>query len=149
MKFKINDIVEVVSDGSVMGIDSNVRVGDKAKIINIEKQDGSLLYQLENNNWKLNYYFFSYEIKQTTKEEIMILSETFNDELQKYSTLDLLRMLKEYEDYNDSGVCDDGGIRGIVEDFVNNNPSSLFPVVSMAVALEISVVLLSRFNHID
>ena len=70
MKFKINDIVEVISDGSVMGIDSNVRVGDKAKIINIEKQDGSLLYQLENNNWKLNYYFFSYEIKQTTKEEV-------------------------------------------------------------------------------
>ena len=43
MKFKINDIVEVVSDGSVMGMDSNVRIGDKAKIINIEKQDGSLL----------------------------------------------------------------------------------------------------------
>ena len=64
MKFKINDIVEVVSDGSVMGMDSNVRIGDKAKIINIEKQDGSLLYQLENNNWKLNYYFFSYEIEK-------------------------------------------------------------------------------------
>ena len=32
----------------------------------------------------------------------MILSKTFNDELQKYTTLDLLRMLKEYEDYNDS-----------------------------------------------
>ena len=63
MKFKINDIVEVVSDDSVMWMDSNVRIGDKAKIINIEKQDGNLLYQLENDNWKLNYYFFSYEIK--------------------------------------------------------------------------------------
>ena len=40
----------------------------------------------------------------------MILSKAFNDELQKYTTLDLLRMLKEYEDYNDSCVCDDGGI---------------------------------------
>ena len=54
----------------------------------------------------------------------MILSKTFNDELQKYTTLDLLRMLKEYEDYNDSGVCDDGGIRGIIEYFINNEPSS-------------------------
>ena len=79
----------------------------------------------------------------------MILSKTFNDELQKYTTLDLLRMLKEYEDYNDSGVCDDGGIRGIVEDFINNNPSSPFPLVALTVALEISVVLLSRFNHTD
>ena len=79
----------------------------------------------------------------------MILSKTFNDELQKCATLDLLRMLKEYEDYNDSGVCDDGGIRGIVEDFINNNPSSSFPMVAMMVALEISVVLLSRFNHVD
>ena len=79
----------------------------------------------------------------------MILSKTFNDELQKYTTLDLLRMLKEYEDYNDSGVCDDGGIRGIAEDFINNNPSSPFPMVAMMAALEISVVLLSRFNHID
>ena len=70
MKFKINDIVEVVSDGSSMGMDFNVRIGDKAKIINIEKQDGSLLYQLEKDNWKLNYYFFSYEIKQTTKEKV-------------------------------------------------------------------------------
>ena len=79
----------------------------------------------------------------------MILSKTFNDELQKYTPLDLLRMLKEYEDYNDSGVCDDGGIRGIVEGFINNNHSSPFPMVAMMVALEISVVLLSRFNHID
>ena len=62
MKFKINDIVEVISDGSVMGIDSNVRIGDKARVINIEKQDNNLLYQLENDNWKLNYYFFNYEI---------------------------------------------------------------------------------------
>ena len=66
-KFKVGDVVEVVSDGSVMGMDSNVRIGDKAKIINIEKQDGSLLYQLENNNWKLNYYFFSYEIEKKIK----------------------------------------------------------------------------------
>ena len=79
----------------------------------------------------------------------MILSKSFNDELQKCTTLDLLRMLKEYEDYNDSGVCDDGGIRGIVENFINNNPSSSFPMVAMMVTLEISVVLLSRFNHID
>ena len=79
----------------------------------------------------------------------MILSKTFNDELQKYTTLGLLRMLKEYEDYNDSGVCDGGGMRGIVEDFINNNPSSPFPMVAMMVTLEISVVLLSRFNHID
>ena len=79
----------------------------------------------------------------------MILSKTFNDELQKYTTLDLLRMLKEYEDYNDSGACDDGGIRGIVEDFINNNPNSPFPMVAMMITLEISVVLLSRFNHID
>ena len=79
----------------------------------------------------------------------MILSKTFNDELQKYTTLDLLRMLKEYEYYNDYGVCDDGGIRGIVEGFINNNPISPFPMVAMMVALEISVVLLSRFNHID
>ena len=70
MKFKINDIVEVVSVGSVTGMDSNVRIGDKAKIINIEKLIGSLLYQLENDNWKLNYYFFSYEIKETTKEKV-------------------------------------------------------------------------------
>ena len=68
--------------------------------------------------------------------------------MNKYITLDLLRMLKEYEEYNDSGVCD-GGIRGIVEDFINNNPSSPFPMIAMMVALEISVVLLSRFNHID
>ena len=79
----------------------------------------------------------------------MILSKTLNDELQKCTTLNLLRMLKEYEDYNDSGVCDDGGIRGIVEDFINNNPSSPFPMVAMMVALEISVVLLSRFKHVD
>ena len=44
---------------------------------------------------------------------------------------------------------DDGGIRGIVEDFINNNPSSPFPMVAMMVALEISVGLLSRFNRID
>ena len=70
-------------------------------------------------------------------------------DLQKYPTLDLLKMLKEYEDYNDSGVCDDGGIRGIVEDFINNNPSSPFPMVAMMVTLEISVVLLTRLNHIE
>lgn len=79
----------------------------------------------------------------------MILSKSLNSALQKYPTLDLLRMLKEYEDYNDSGVCDDGGIRGIVEDFINNNPSSPFPMVAMMVALEISVVLLTRLNHIE
>ena len=73
MKFKIGDIVEVVSDGSVSGIESNVRIGDKAKIINIEKQDGCLLYQLENDNWKLNYYFFNYEIKQTKKGEVNVI----------------------------------------------------------------------------
>ena len=70
-------------------------------------------------------------------------------DLQKYPTLDLLKMLKEYEDYNDSGVCDDDGIRGIVEDFINNNPSSPFPMVAMMVSLEISVVLLTRLNHIE
>ena len=79
----------------------------------------------------------------------MILSKSLNMELQKYSTLDLLKMLQEYEKYKDSGVCDDGGIRGIVEDIINNNPSSPFPMVAMMVTLEISVVLLSRFNHID
>ena len=73
MKFKINDIVEVISDGSVMGIDSNVRIGDKARVINIEKQDNNLLYQLENDNWKLNYYFFSYEIKKITKGEVNVI----------------------------------------------------------------------------
>mgnify|MGYP003621171730 CR=1 FL=1 len=79
----------------------------------------------------------------------MILSKSLNMDLQKYPTLDLLKMLKEYEDYNDSGVCDDGGIRGIVEDFINNNPSSPFPMVAMMVTLEISVVLLTRLNHIE
>ena len=79
----------------------------------------------------------------------MILSKSLNMELQKYSTPDLLKMLQEYEKYKDSGVCDDGGIRGIVEDIINNNPSSPFPMVAMMVTLEISVVLLSRFNHID
>ena len=37
----------------------------------------------------------------------------------------------------------------LVEDFINNNPSSPFTMVAMMVALEISVVLLSRFNYID
>ena len=46
-------------------------------------------------------------------------------------------------------IIDNGGMRGIVEDFINNNPSSPFPMVAMMVTLEISVVLLSRFNNID
>ena len=81
--------------------------------------------------------------------KVNLLRIIYTKSFQTYTTLDLLRMLKEYEDYNDYGVCDDGGIRGIIEYFINNNHSSQFHIVAMMVALEISVVLLSRFNHID
>ena len=80
----------------------------------------------------------------------MILSKSLNKELQKYSTLDLLKMLKEYEQYKDSGSMDDGGIRGEVEYFIQqNNESYQFGAASCIVALEISVVLLTRLNHIE
>ena len=80
----------------------------------------------------------------------VILSESLNKELQKYSTLDLLKMLKEYEQYKDSGSMDDGGIRGEIEYFIRqNNDSYPFGVASCIVALEVSVVLLTRLNHIE
>ena len=80
----------------------------------------------------------------------MILSENLNKGLQKYSTLDLLKMLQEYEQYNDSGGMDDGGIRGEIEYFIRqNNESYPFGVASCIVALEVSVVLLTRLNHIE
>ena len=80
----------------------------------------------------------------------MILSKSLNKELQKYSTLDLLKMLKEYEQYKDSGSMDDGGIRGEIEYFIRqHNEYYPFGVASNIVALEISVVLLTRLNHIE
>ena len=79
----------------------------------------------------------------------MILSKSLNSDLQKYSTLDLLKMLQEYEQYEDSGSMDDGGIRGEIEYFIRNNESYPFGVASCIVALEISVVLLTRLNHIE
>ena len=80
----------------------------------------------------------------------MILSKSLNKELQKYSTLDLLKMLKEYEQYKDSGSMDDGGIRGEIEYFIRqNNDSYQFGVASDIVALEVAVVLLTRLNHIE
>ena len=80
----------------------------------------------------------------------MILSKSLNKELQKYSTLDLLKMLKEYEQYKDSGSMDDGGIRGEIEYFIRQyNDSYQFGVASDIVALESSLVLLTRLNHIE
>ena len=80
----------------------------------------------------------------------MILSKSLNKELQKYSTLDLLKMLKEYEQYEDSGSMDDGGIRGEIEYFIRqNNEYYPFGIASNIVALEVAVVLLTRFNHIE
>ena len=80
----------------------------------------------------------------------MILSKSLNKELQKYSTLDLLKMLQEYEQYKDSGSMDDGGIRGEIEYFIRqNNDSYQFGVASDIVALEVAVVLLTRLNHIE
>ena len=79
----------------------------------------------------------------------MILSKSLNSDLQKYSTLDLLKMLQEYEQYEDSGSMDDGGIRGEIEYFIQNNESYPFGAASCIVALEISVVLLTRLNHIE
>ena len=80
----------------------------------------------------------------------MILSKSLNRDLQKYPTLDLLKMLQEYEQYKDSGSMDDGGIRGEIEYFIQqNNESYPLGVASCIVALEISVVLLTRLNHIE
>ena len=80
----------------------------------------------------------------------MILSKSLNKELQKYSTLDLLKMLKEYEQYKDSGSMDDGGIRGEIEYFIRHyNEYYPFGVASCIVALEVAVVLLTRLNHIE
>ena len=67
----------------------------------------------------------------------MILSKSLNSDLQKYSTLDLLKMLQEYEQYKDSGSTDDGGI------------ASVGYGASQDVALEISMVLLTRLHHIE
>ena len=81
---------------------------------------------------------------------VVILSKNLNKMLQKYSTLDLLKMLQEYEQYKDSGSMDDGGIRGEIEYFIRqNNDSYPFGVASCIVALEVSVVLLTRLNHIE
>ena len=45
---------------------------------------------------------------------------------------------------------DDGGIRGEIEYFIRqNNDSYPFGVASCIVALEVSVVLLTRLNHIE
>ena len=80
---------------------------------------------------------------------VVILSKNLNERLQKYSTLDLLKMLQEYEQYKDSGSMDDGGIRGEIEYFIRQNKILSFGVASCIVALEVSVVLLTRLNHIE
>lgn len=67
----------------------------------------------------------------------MILSKSLNRYLQKYPTLDLLKMLQEYEQYKDSGSVDDGGI------------ASVGYGASQVVALEISMVLLTRLHNIE
>ena len=81
----------------------------------------------------------------------MILSKSLNKDLQKYSTLDLLKMLQEYEQYKDSGSEDEWiGIRGEIEYFIQqNNEPYPFDVASCIVVLEVSVILLTRLNHIE